>query len=151
MIYEEKPMNQLRLLFVTAATLFFAGCYFSATIVTRISLSGEGANPTASVTIEYANISSGEAKLSDVKNDFDQLIRDWQGDQYLLDRAEEGFIIKNRELFILDGKIIGRETGVMKNLNEPFTFWVNNGERIMPAGSPLEVKIIEVKIIGKSF
>ena len=81
--------------------------------------------------LEYNNISSGEAYPADVKKDFDELIDYWQGDQYLLDRSEEGIITKNRELLVREGKIVGRLTGILKNLQEKYSFWTSNGERIM--------------------
>jgi hypothetical protein len=122
-------MKRLNLLFVAAVTLSLTGCYLSETIETRIALQGEG--NTFLIVTEYGNISSGEAKLSDVKNDFDMLVRDWQGDQYLLDRAAEGLFVKNRELFIRDDKLVGRVTGIMRNLDEHYDFWDIRGERIM--------------------
>ncbi len=122
-------MKRLKLLLVTVVMLPLTGCILCETIETRISLRGKD-EPALAVT-EYTNISSGEARLSDVQNDFDMLISDWQGDQYLLDRAEEGLFVKNRELSIRDGKISGRETGIIKNLDKHHTFWVNNDERIM--------------------
>jgi hypothetical protein len=115
------------LLIIPAA--FLSGCYFCETVETRISLGRE--DKTILVVTEYTNISSGEAHLSDVKKDFESLIRDWQSDQYLLDRAGEGLFVKNRELFIRDDKITGRVTGVMRNLNEHYDFWDIKGERIM--------------------
>jgi hypothetical protein len=83
------------------------------------------------VLTEYRNISSGEARLEDVKGDFDGLVNDWQGDQYLLDRAEEGLVIKNRELFLRDNMIVGRINGIMKDIGDSYKFWVVEGERIM--------------------
>jgi hypothetical protein len=106
------------------------GCYFSETVETRITL-GDKASPKAAVFIEYANISSGEADLDDVKKDFEQLVKDWQGDEYLLDRGEEGMFVKNRELFVRDGKIVGRITGIMKDIDDTYKFWEIEDEKIM--------------------
>ncbi|MFQ5769271.1 MAG: hypothetical protein ACE5HX_01955 [bacterium] len=115
---------------ITLFTLLaIQGCYFSEFIETRIFLSED--NKPAKIIINYQNISSGEAKTSDVRNDFDELIKDWKGDEYLLERAEERLFIKNREVFIQDDKVCARVTGIIKDLNDVYSFWVSNGERIM--------------------
>lgn len=121
-----------RLNILPAAMLMFSlsGCYFSETIETRISLHGQ-VSPKATVFIEYSNISSAEADLDDVKTDFEELLKAWQGDEYLLDRAEEGLFVKSRELFIRDGKIVGRATGIMKDIDDTYKFWEIEDEKIM--------------------
>lgn len=121
-------MKWIKPALVAALALPMVGCLTVETIETRIQLRDRG-EPL--LIIEYMDISSGEAYAADVKKDFDELIGSWQGDQYLLDRNEEGIIIKNREVFIRDGKIIGRLTGIVKNLHEKYSFWTSNGERIM--------------------
>jgi hypothetical protein len=123
-------MKRLNLLPVAALLLPLTGCYFSETIETRITLNDK-ASPKATVSIEYSNISSGEADLKDVKKDFEELIEAWQEDGYLLERADEGLFVKNRELLIRDGKIVGRETGIMKDIDDTYKFWDIDDEKIM--------------------
>jgi len=123
-------MKRISIFLVAMLMLSLTGCYFSETVETRITL-GDKASPKATVLIEYSNISSGEAGLDDVKKDFAELIKDWQGDQYLLDRAEEGMFVKNRELFVRDGKIVGRVTGIMKSIDDTYKFWDIDDEKIM--------------------
>lgn len=123
-------MKRLSILSVAMLASSLTGCYFSETVETRITL-GDKASPKAAVFIEYANISSGEADLDDVKKDFEQLVKDWQGDEYLLDRGEEGMFVKNRELFVRDGKIVGRITGIMKDIDDTYKFWEIEDEKIM--------------------
>jgi len=123
-------MKRMIMMPAIAGMLLLTGCYECETIETRIVLHASG-SPQATVLLEYDNISSGEAKQEDVKGDFDELLKDWQDDQYLLDRAEEGLVVKNRELFIRDGKIVGRVTGIMKDLGDIYKLWSIEGERIM--------------------
>jgi len=122
-------MKWIKLLLSLSLVTMFFGCIISEEIETKIQLNADG--KTASAVIEYKNISSGEAEPADVQKDFNNLIEDWQGDQYLLDRAEEGLFIKNREVFIRDGKIVGRVTGIMKDVDKLYSFWVSHNERIM--------------------
>ncbi len=135
-------MKRISILLVAMFMLSLTGCYFSETVETRITLNDK-ASPKATVLIEYANISSGEAKLDDVKKDFDQLIKDWQGDEYLLDRAQEGMVVKNRELFIRDGKIVGRVAGIMKDIDDMYKFWEIDGEKIMLFEDGDDYEIVE--------
>jgi hypothetical protein len=123
-------MKRLSILLAVMFVLSLTGCYFSETVETRISLNDK-ASPKATIFIEYANISSGEADFDDVKKDFEQLIKDWQGDEYLLDRGEEGMFVKNRELFVRDGKIVGRVAGIMKSIDDTYKFWNIDDEKIM--------------------
>lgn len=110
--------------------LLLTGCNICETVETRIVLH-EKSSPQATVLIEYGNISSGEDKLEDVKKDFAQLVKDWQGDQYLLDSADEGIVVKSRELLVRDNKIMGRVTGIMKDIGDSYKLWSIDNERIM--------------------
>ncbi|MFQ5641853.1 MAG: hypothetical protein ACE5IR_28085 [bacterium] len=123
---------RLKLIFLTVPfflMLFLSSCHFSEYIEYRIILGEDGKR--AEMITTYSNISSGEEREKDVKNDFERLLRDWQDDDYLLQRAEDGVVVKKRELFIEDEKLIGRETGIIKDITDIYTFWVSNGERIM--------------------
>ncbi len=105
-----------------------SGCLTTETIETRVQIQEKGKQAT--VIIEYANISSD--KPGDVRSDFQDLLEDWHGDEYLLDRTKEGFFVKNREVFIRDERIVGRETAIVKDMSElEVPFCVNKGERIM--------------------
>lgn len=135
-------MKRISMLLIAMLMMSLTGCYFSETIETRITLNDK-ASPKATVLIEYSNISSGEANLDDVKKDFDQLIKDWQGDEYLLDRAEEGMFVKNRELFIRDGKAVGRVTGIMKDIDDTYKFWDIEDEKIMLLEDDDDYELVE--------
>ncbi len=123
-------MKWMKLILSAAFALFLQGCIVSETIETRIGLGGEGRPVT--VIVEYDNISSGEDKEDGVRKDFQDLLDDWFGDQLLLDQAEEGLYVKKREVFIRDGKIVGRVTGIAKDLDIlDYTFFSNEDGLIM--------------------
>jgi hypothetical protein len=124
-------MKRLKILFAASAILSLSGCYICETIATRIQIREKGPKAMALVVIEYQNISSGEADSSEVKEDFDELIQDWQGDEYLINRMDDGVYVKSRELFIHEGKLVGRETGITKQLDEIYEFSLADGERIL--------------------
>ncbi len=106
-----------------------AGCVDSETYETRINF--KEADVPALVTMQFENISSTATDPAEVKKDFEQLIHDWKGDEYLTEQAKHGFDIKDRKVFIRGNKIMGQVTLTTKNLEEQFHFFVMNGERIM--------------------
>jgi len=134
-------MKWIKSILLGAMVLWLSGCYVCETIETRIQLGENGKQ--ARVTIIYRNISSGEAKEKDVQHDFDQLLKDWQGDDYLLDRAQEGLIVRNREVFIDHGVLTARVTGIMRDISDQYSFWVSHGERIMIYETDDDYKLVE--------
>jgi len=96
-----------------ALTLLVSGCLDAETYEVRILR--EQGDP-AVVTFEYANIYSHETTATGVREDFDELVKLWQGENVLKEMKDGGILVKNRELFIRDGKIMGRLTGIASNL-----------------------------------
>ncbi len=96
-------------------TLLGAGCLRSEE--TEIRVLRAGGDPSV-VVMEQINLYSDEKDGAEVKKDFDQLIRDWRGEQ---DAGETkvGILAKSRELFIRDGKVVFRQTYIFQNLNMP--------------------------------
>jgi hypothetical protein len=94
-------------------TLLVSGCLDAETYEVRISR--EQGDP-AVVIFEYGNIYSDAKTTAETQEDFDELVKMWRSDKVLRDIAEDGIQAKNRELFIRDGKIIGRLTGIASNL-----------------------------------
>lgn len=52
-------------------------------------------------------------------------------------------MLKERELFIENEKINFRETGIIKDLNQLYTFWVSKGERIMILDDETDFELVE--------
>jgi hypothetical protein len=121
--------------------LITMGCLSVESFETRIQFHGE--DEPATVTLIYHDISSAEANLENVQGDFESLIGDWQGDEYLLDRAKEGFVVKDRALAIEDGKLVAYEKGVTKDLGVLRPIKVSNGERIMLVERDDDYELVE--------
>jgi hypothetical protein len=94
-------------------TLLVSGCLDVETREVRILR--EQGDP-AVVIDEFANIYSDAKTASETQEDFNELVKMWKSDQVLRDLAADGIQAKNRELFIRDGKVVGRLTGIASNL-----------------------------------
>lgn len=135
-------MKWASITFTAATMLTLQGCLTSETIETCIQLRGQ--EEPATIIIEYGNISSGEADTGDVRKDFQQIVDDWRGDHYLLDRTEEGMFVKNREVFIREGKIVARLTAIAKDMEKlQHKFLVNRGERVMLFDEDKDYDLVE--------
>lgn len=91
-----------------------AGCLQSED--TEFRVLREGGEPSVFV-VEQTNFYSDETESPKVKEDFDRLLKDWLDDAAAKQAAEDGIQLKGRELFIRDGKIVLRQTGIIKDLN----------------------------------
>lgn len=96
-----------------ALTLLASGCLDFETYEVRILR--EQGDPAVMIA-EFINIYSHAETPSGSQEDFDQLVKFWRGEETLRDLKESGIQAKSRELFIRDGKIIGRLTGIASNL-----------------------------------
>src|SRR5215510_9346697 len=104
----------MRLTAVLAFAVLLSGCL--ATEETEIRVLREQGEP-AIVIWELRNIHSDERNDAKIREDFNTLIEDWRGDKTLAEQARnDGILVKDRELFIRDGKIFGREIGIVENL-----------------------------------
>lgn len=123
-------MTRRKLIPFLLTPLLFMGCLTFDTIETRISIQEEKDKP-ATLSVVYKGISSSEAKDKDVRGDFEYLIEEWQGDEYLVDQAKEGIIVKSRDVWEENGELNSSMTGLVPDLNTVYDFWDENGERIM--------------------
>jgi len=94
-------------------TLLGAGCLRSEE--TEIRVLRAGGDPSV-VVMEQINLYSDERDGAEVKKDFDQLIRDWRGEEDTVEKRV-GMLAKSRELFIRDGKVVFRQTYILQNLD----------------------------------
>ena len=122
-------MKPLKCILAATLPLFLAGCLTVDTIQTRIQIREEG--KPALLTITHLGFSSGEAKPGDVRKDFDHLISEWQGDEYLIARAKEGIVVRDRRVWEENGRINGSMTGLVEKIDGLYPFWERNGERIL--------------------
>lgn len=108
-----------------ALMLLVSGCLDVETYEVRILR--EQGDP-AVIIAEYVNIYSDAKTLSDAQDDFDELVKLWRGEEAVRDMKEHGIQAKSRELFIRDGKIIGRVTGIASSLAAVENMAVNGSQ-----------------------
>jgi hypothetical protein len=105
--------------------LLAAGCLECETFDARILR--EQGEPSI-LTAEFGNIASDKTDPAGVQSDFDELIGLWRGDEMLKDQLSEGILVKSRELFLRDGQLIGRETGIINDLTAIDEFSVSESD-----------------------
>jgi hypothetical protein len=104
-------------------TLFFtiflllamtAGCIISEYDEYEIILNADGKSGTIFIT-KY-NLQSDRTDSIKQKEDFDDLIKDWKGDQYLLDKMKEGTYVKSRKLYLKKEKLVWKEKAIFSDI-----------------------------------
>jgi hypothetical protein len=124
-------MKKLILFFPIVFLLFIFGCLTFETAEFRIVFN-ENSITNGTIEVIYSKLESSEAMQNGQQKDFDELIRHYQGDQFLLDQMSDGVYIKNRELYEKNGILIGKYQGIFRNLildNEPLK--TNNDEFVL--------------------
>lgn len=104
----------MRILLSLTVTLLATGCLHSEETDMRVLR--EGAEP-AVVVIEQTNFYSDETDAAKVQKDFGELVENWRGADLPRQAGEDGILIRGRELFVREGKIVFRCTGLVENLN----------------------------------
>jgi hypothetical protein len=93
--------------------LLLTGCVTYETYEERITV---GEDAPLSVTMEFGNLSTGE-DASKVDAEFQELVAMVEGDRLLVDAMEAGIYVKERALFVQNGKVFGRIAGIRKDLD----------------------------------
>ena len=125
-------MKVLALLLV----LLTAGCLQNEE--TEIRIMRDKGDPAVFV-MELSNFYSGETESAKIREDFDELIRNWRSEESVKQAASDGYQIKGRELFLRDGKIVLRLTAILQTLrsdgdlqvNDSSITWTLNDETIV--------------------
>jgi len=94
--------------------LFASSACLTVETMTVTMLFNQDATP-ATVVLEYFNIYSDEKTVEALQEDFELLIQSVEGPEYVKEMAESGLAVKDRELKIVDGKIVGRMTAEITN------------------------------------
>jgi hypothetical protein len=97
---------------------FILGCLVSETTEFTISMNDDGKSGTI-VTV-MRNIQSGEADGERQEKDFDEAIRAWKGDEYLLERMHDGLYVKDRNLSLEKSVLVWKETALFSDVSEVF-------------------------------
>jgi hypothetical protein len=94
-----------------ALLLLLAGCVLNEDIEFRILR--ERGEPDI-VEVERVNLYSDATDAAGIREDFDRLVDEWRGTEALDEAARDGFATKGRELFVRDGKVVFRQTGIVQ-------------------------------------
>jgi hypothetical protein len=134
-----KPFIQLA---VALALLVSTGCLMPEKTETRIRFNEK--NAPAEVTVIYHNISSEAKDEEALQSDFRDLIDSWKGDQYLVQQAKQGLILKERQVYLENGKLQAKELSVPteENFLVEGDMMISHGERIVVIEAD-EAEIIE--------
>lgn len=113
------------------ALLVATGCIIPEKIETRIRFNEK--NAPAEVTTVYHNLSSEAKDEEALQSDFKDLIDDWKGDQYLVQQAKQGLILKDRQVYLEKGKLQAKELAVPtdENFLTGEDMMISHGERIV--------------------
>ncbi len=98
--------------------LLLAGCLISERDEYSIHLNADGKSGT--VTVVKRNIQSDQPDPARQQADFEELVRDWQGDEYLLDKTGQGVYVKDRRLDVEGGVLVWRETSLFSDFRKLF-------------------------------
>jgi len=113
------------------ALLSTSACVFVDTVETRVRFHDDGSPPEISIT--WRDISSSAGDPDELKEDFQNIVDAWKSDEYVAERAENGMAIKDRQMYVENGVLNFRESGVLIDSTEgsEWQFLVSHGERIL--------------------
>ncbi len=94
----------------------FVGCLMYETVEYRIHLNPNGKSGT--LTITYRNIESTADDSAKQAEDFQELMDKWKGDEYLLERMNEGVYVKQRALQLNRGTLVWKEVGIFSDVGK---------------------------------
>ncbi len=102
----------------TIVLLFLSGCLISERDEYVVRLNADGRSGT--ITVAKWNVQSDQPDAVHQQADFDELIRDWQGDEYLLEKTGQGVYVKDRHLEVENGVLVWRETSLFADFRRLF-------------------------------
>lgn len=106
-----------RLLFLSLA---FAGlgCLASEMTEFKITMNEDGKSGT--IISIMRNVQSDETEEAKQAKDFDEAVRSWKDDDYLLDRVHDGLYVKERDLAVEESVLVWREKAIFADLGDVF-------------------------------
>ncbi|HTY09589.1 MAG TPA: hypothetical protein VMF88_00830 [Bacteroidota bacterium] len=123
----EKPITPMKCCsFFVSLLLAFAGlgCLASEITEYKITMNDDGKSGTIVSTMR--NVQSDESDQTKQSKDFDEAIRSWKGDDYLLERMHDGLYVKERSLAIEDSVLVWTEKAIFANLDDVFKHEFHN-------------------------
>ncbi len=121
---------------MVAASLTLGGCLISESDEYHLTLDEGG--KICTLTQVSRNLQSDALRPADQREDFDQLIRNWKGDEYLLDNVKKGIYLRDRNLTLEQGVLVWRETQLFPADSLPALFGTGDTMRF-PVGDAVVV------------
>lgn len=131
-------------------SLAFAGlaCLASETTEYKITMNEDGKSGT--IISIMRNVQSDESEDAKQHKDFDEAIRSWKGDDYLLDRVHDGLYVKDRSLEMEDSILVWKEKAIFSDLGDVFKHEFRNDTlRFVIKGDQTVVATNGIVIPGK--
>ncbi len=117
-------MKTCSLCFYLSLAFACLGCLASETTEYKITMNEDGKSGT--IISIMRNVQSDESEDARQAKDFDDAIRSWKGDDYLLDRVHDGLYVKDRTLTVEDSVLVWKEKAIFSDLGEVFKHEFNN-------------------------
>jgi len=96
----------------------FSGCLVSETTQFTVTMNDDGKSGTI-VTV-MRNIQSDDSDPEKQERDFEEVLRWWKGDDYLLERMRDGLYVKERKLGLEQDSLLWQETAIFSDLTDVF-------------------------------
>ena len=103
---------------------FVSGCLVSETTQFTVTINDDGKSGTI-VTV-MRNVQSDESDPERQERDFEEVLRSWKGDDYLLERMHDGLYVKERKLGLEQDSLVWQETAIFSELTDVFKHDLRN-------------------------
>jgi hypothetical protein len=117
-------LKSCSLLFFLSLAFAGLGCLASETTEYKITMNEDGKSGT--IISIMRNVQSDESEDAKQAKDFNEAIRSWKGDDYLLGRMHDGLYVKERTLAIEDSVLVWKEKAIFSGLGDVFKHEFNN-------------------------
>jgi len=113
------------------SALFLTGCLYLEKSEVRVRFDDH--HEPLDVTLIYHHLSSDATSPEGVEEDYRGLVEAWKGDVYVVDQAREGFVVRDRDVYVEDGHLCAREVLIpaKEHLFEDGEMVISGGERIL--------------------
>ena len=121
-------MKILSLAFAALIAVSLSGCLMVEVFEYTITIAADGHHATAESV--YRNIEGSEdGDQADI--DFNELITSWRGEQYVQDRLKVGVQVTDRQLTVVNGALVGRQTSIFTDSSPGYSdFFTKDTVRI---------------------
>ena len=96
----------------------FSGCLVSEITEYKLKLNDDGKSGT--LTIILHNLQSDATGSEGQEHDFDELMKNWKSDQYLLDQMNKGAYVKERKVAVKRGTLVWTENLLFSDVSKLF-------------------------------